>query len=146
MYSVDIASIIPLLGLPALSKSIKRQLDPHMNLLDRGLTKASLEALKTSAGLSWQQLAESLHVTVRTLQRYKADQSLPPTLSERVLRIADVYAKGFDVFGDQAMFRQWMQEPVPALGQIVPLSLLPSLYGMDRLMQELGRIEHGILA
>lgn len=146
MYTVDIASVTPLLGLPTLAKSTQRRLDPHMHLLDRGLTKASIEALKGATGLSWQQLADILHVTVRTLQRYQPDQPLPPTLAEWVLRLADVYAKGYDVFGDRAMFQRWMQQPVPALGNVVPLSLLPSLYGMDKIMQELGRIEHGILA
>jgi len=146
MFTVDIASVTPILGLPTLSGHSKYQLDPHMSLLDSGLTKASIEALKSATGLTWQQIADALHITVRTLQRYQADQQLPTTLSERLMRIADVYAKGFDVFGDHAMFRKWMQEPVPALSQVVPQSLLPSLYGMDRLMQELGRIEHGILA
>lgn len=151
MYSVDISSVIPLLGLSLpLHRSLKHQpshqLDPHMQVVEQGLTKASLLALKEAAGLSWQQLADILHVTVRTLQRYKPNQTLPTSLSERLLRLADVYAKGYEVFEDRMMFQRWMEEPVPALGNVVPLSLLPSLYGMDTIMKELGRIEHGILA
>ncbi|MGD1894610.1 MAG: antitoxin Xre/MbcA/ParS toxin-binding domain-containing protein [Cyclobacteriaceae bacterium] len=101
---------------------------------------------KRSHRTQWQQLADILHISVRTLQRYQPDQVLSTPLSERLLRLADVYAKGFGVFEDRTMFQRWMQEPIPALGYTVPLSLLPSLYGMDAIMEELGRIEHDILA
>lgn len=103
-------------------------------------------AIGEGTGLSWQQLSAILHISVRTLQRYQPDQVLSAPLSERLLHLADVYAKGYEVFEDRTMFQRWMQEPIPALGYTVPLSLLPSLYGMDAIMEELGRIEHGILA
>ena len=151
MYFVDIASVMPLLGLswPLHHSSKKRPshwLDPHLQVVEQGLTKTSLLALKEATALSWQQLADILHISVRTLQRYQPDQVLSTPLSERLLHLADVYAKGYEVFEDRTMFQRWMQEPIPALGYTVPLSLLPSLYGMDAIMEELGRIEHGILA
>ncbi|WKN46069.1 type II RES/Xre toxin-antitoxin system antitoxin [Tunicatimonas pelagia] len=151
MYTVDITSVMPLLGFSQSSYSSMRSqqthyLDPHMQMVEQGLTKAALLSLKEAVGLNWQQLAEILHVTARTLQRYQTNQVFPSALTERLLRLADVYAKGYEVFEDRAMFQQWMQEPVPALGNVVPLSLLHSIYGTDKIMQELGRIEHGILA
>jgi putative toxin-antitoxin system antitoxin component (TIGR02293 family) len=60
--------------------------------------------------------------------------------------IADVYARGYEVFGKQEAFQQWMQKPIVAMGRQVPRQLLTSTYGIQHLLMELGRIEHGIFA
>lgn len=139
----DFANI---LGLDPKKVNQHYSIDPHIPLAEKGLTKQSIEKLKTATGLTWSQIASYLHINTRTIQRYHKNQHFPQDISERALRLTDVYAKGYQVFGDQSAFQKWMNLPCPALGNQKPLSFLRSTYGMDTLLKELGRIEHGIFA
>lgn len=145
MQQVDISTVTPLLGLE-IDKRQMMGLGPHISIAQQGLPRKSLDHLKENTGLSYSFLADCLHINLRTLQRYKEDQRFSQAVSERALMIADVYARGYEVFGNRESFQQWMQQPVVAMGKQVPQQLLTSTYGVNFLLMELGRIEHGIFA
>ena len=67
-------------------------------------------------------------------------------VSERLFEIAEVYSKGFEVFGDEKKFNNWIHEVSLALGGITPFSLLDTSYGVQVVLNELGRIDYGIFA
>jgi putative toxin-antitoxin system antitoxin component (TIGR02293 family) len=142
---VEISTVTTLLGIE-FDKSKMLGLDPHISIARQGLPRKAIDHLKQNTGLSYSFLAECLHINLRTLQRYEPEQLLSQTLSERALMIADVYAKGYDVFEDKDAFQHWMKTSVPALSNQEPQHLLPSTYGINLLLMELGRIEHGIFA
>jgi uncharacterized protein (DUF2384 family) len=56
-----------------------------------------------------------------------------------------VVAKGEEVFGEDPL-RVWLKETNKALGGKTPLSLLASDFGIDMVLDELHKIEHGIIS
>lgn len=65
-------------------------------------------------------------------------------ISEQILKIAEVVAKGTDVFGDRKMFLAWMNQPCTGLSNNTPFSMLKSRFGIEMVFDELGRIEYGV--
>ena len=115
-------------------------------LIRKGLVKKHLDKLMDTTGLDLASMAGILHVSSRTLHRYTEDSVLNPDISERLLEIARLYARGQEVFGDLDTFKSWIQEPVPALGFKKPLEFLDTSIGIRLLEAELGRIEHGVFS
>ncbi|HSK13553.1 MAG TPA: antitoxin Xre/MbcA/ParS toxin-binding domain-containing protein [Phnomibacter sp.] len=122
------------------------QKEKQLMLIRGGLTRGALDILMEKTGLSIYELADILEVTDRTLRRYASDEVLNKRLSERAFEIANLYDRGEQVFGDAPSFRQWMSTEVPALGHRTPKSFLDTSMGIQMLMDELGRIEHGVFA
>lgn len=134
------------LGIAGGSLFGSNQQERQLKLIRGGLTRGSLDVLMEKTGLTIYELADILEMTDRTLRRYEANEILNRRLSERALEIAQVYSRGEEVFGDTASFHQWMQTEVPALGHRLPKSFLDTSLGIQMLMDELGRIEHGVFA
>ncbi len=120
--------------------------ESKLRLIRGGLHRASLDVLMRKTGLSIYELADILELTDRTLRRYEPNDVLNRRLSERALEIAGLYSRGEEVFGNAASFRQWMESIVPALGHRSPKSFLDTSIGIQMLLDELGRIEHGVFA
>lgn len=66
--------------------------------------------------------------------------------SERIFELAELYARGKDVFGDIDKFNAWLQRISKPLGNVTPYSLLDTSHGIDLVGEELGRIDHGVFA
>jgi putative toxin-antitoxin system antitoxin component (TIGR02293 family) len=111
-----------------------------------GVTKGALLNLARYLSFSMNQLAELLPITERTLQRYTRSQHFNRVVSEQILQIAEVVAKGAEVFEDKNNFLTWMQQPNVAFGNRPPISLLSSRFGTEMVLDELGRIEHGVVS
>jgi putative toxin-antitoxin system antitoxin component (TIGR02293 family) len=96
---------------------------------------------------SFQEWGTFLHLSPRTMQRYKKEQkTFDPIYSERIAEITMLYNYGKEVFGDEDKFQTWLNTSNIALGGEVPRDLLDSTLGIGVLKDELGRIEHGVLA
>jgi putative toxin-antitoxin system antitoxin component (TIGR02293 family) len=113
---------------------------------DKGVAKQALLHLADFLGLSARQMAQLLPVTERTIQRYAREQRFNPFVSEHILQIAEVAARGLEVFGDRPRFLSWLNHPSRVLALETPMSLLRSRFGAEMLLEELGRIEHGVLS
>lgn len=111
-----------------------------------GVTKGALLNLAKYLSFSMNQIAALLPITERTLQRYTQSQHFNRAVSEQILQIAEVIAKGVEVFEDKNNFLTWMQQPNVALGNRPPISLLSSRFGTEMVLDELGRIEHGVVS
>lgn len=118
-----------------------------VKLSRKGIAISLFEDIVQANSYSISQWSKFLHLTERTIQRYKKENRKFETLqSERIIEIAKLQLKGKDVFGSKAFFNEWMNSKIIALGNIKPIELLDSSFGIDMLMDELGRIEHGVLA
>lgn len=117
-----------------------------ISLIRKGLAKKNLDKLMDTTGLDLSAMAGILHVSTRTLHRYTDESILSPDISERLLEIARLYARGQEVFGDLDSFKSWVREPVPALGFKKPLDYLDTSIGIRLLQDELGRIEYGVFS
>ena len=107
----------------------------------RGLSYKAVAKVAEALQIPTRQLAAYLPVTPRTLQRY-----LDRDLSDHLMQIARVFARCEEVMGDRDRARRWLQAPCIPLGNVPPMSLLDTYTGVEMIMDELGRIEHGIAA
>ncbi len=130
-------------------KGFRGNIASRMDLIElgsKGVTKDALLRLASSLSMSINEMAKLLPVTERTIQRYKPKQRFNQVVSEQVLQIAEVTVRGGKVFGDREKFLSWMKSPSPALGNRTPASLLRSRFGTELVLDELGRIEHGLIS
>ncbi len=118
-----------------------------IKLSRKGIPVSLFEEIVQSNPYSIKQWSKFLHITERTIQRYKKEKRKFESLqSDRIIEIAKLQLKGKEVFGSKSNFGEWMNSKIIALGNIRPVELLDSSFGIEMLMDELGRIEHGILA
>ena len=127
----------------------------HMNVTDRqdlitlsnhGVTKSALLNLTKYLCFTLNQISELLPISERTVQRYARSKHFNRSTSEQILQIAEVAAKGVGVFDNKDHFLAWMKQPNVALGKKTPLSLLSSRFGAQMVLDEIGRIEHGVVS
>ena len=78
--------------------------------------------------------------------QYPPDRSFDTMRSDRILELTRLIHKGISVFGTVEKFKSWLNFNSPALGGRQPKSILTSTFGIRMAMDELGRIEHGVLA
>ncbi|GMR24383.1 MAG: DUF2384 domain-containing protein [Acidobacteriota bacterium] len=139
-------AVLELLGGP---KSFPGKFETVLDLVDlgeRGLTKASLQELANFLELSTAQMARLLPITERTIQRRSRSARLSRAVSDHLMEIACVAVRGIDTFGNKEKLLTWMQRPNVALGNRKPMDLLASKLGIDLVIDELGRIEHGLVS
>ena len=143
---MELSNIARILGGErVLHKRIQSRLD-LIELSKKGVTKVALSHLAKYLSFSMAQMAELLPVTERTIQRYARNKHFAPVVSEQILQIAEVAAKGAEVFGEKDKFLSWMNHPNTGLGNKAPMSFLSSRFGSNMVMDELGRIEHGVFS
>jgi putative toxin-antitoxin system antitoxin component (TIGR02293 family) len=129
---------------------LKGRVDAAIDLrpfIRSGLPSAALERMARHLDLSAVATIESLGLAKRTIaRRLHEHKPLSSEESERVVRLARVFAEAKHVLGEEAKARRWMQKPSRALGGETPLHLLDTDIGANAVFDELGRIEHGVFA
>lgn len=91
-------------------------------------------------------LSRILGVSERTLQRKLVQAGrLSPAASDRLSRIDRIYTLAVDVFGDGEKAALWMKRPSRALANELPLELLDTDAGTQRVEQELRQIQFGFV-
>jgi len=141
---MELSNVAEILGgEEVLGKRLESKMD-FVELGGRGVTKDAVAHLARYLSLSWRQMADLLPITERTLQRYASEQYLNTIVSEQVLQIAEVVARGMEVFGDKSRLLAWMAQPNIVLADNTPLNLLGSRFGTEMVLDELGRLEYGV--
>ena len=128
-------------------KILGKKLESKMDLVELGsigVTKNAVSHLANYLSLSWKQVADLLPVTERTLQRYTSHQHFNPAVSEQVLHIAEVLAKGTEVFQEKRKLLLWLNTPHKVFSGNTPFAMLCSHFGTELVLEELGRIEFGV--
>ncbi len=143
---MEFSSITKVLGgEKVLRQKIRSRMD-LIELTNKGVTKDALRHLAKFLSFTISQMAALLPVTERTIQRYTTKKHFNRVVSEQILQIAEVAAKGAEVFEDKDKFLSWINHPCKALANKTPLSLLNSRFGAEMVLDELGRLEHGVFA
>jgi putative toxin-antitoxin system antitoxin component (TIGR02293 family) len=117
-----------------------------LSIIKGGLSSTAIEDLLTISGSTRLDLAKNLDLTEPTLRKHLATpKELSTSLSEHVLFLLELYDKGIDTFGSVKEFKNWL--PQHNIGiDAKPQDLLDSITGINIVMNELQRIDHGILA
>ncbi|HEX5170011.1 MAG TPA: antitoxin Xre/MbcA/ParS toxin-binding domain-containing protein [Cyclobacteriaceae bacterium] len=115
-------------------------------LAEKGVPKQALIVFMEKSNLGEKRLFSYLDVTKRALTNYKPREKLRLYISDRLIHLAELYAKGKELFSSVDDFNEWLDRPsVDLLGER-PIEFIHTRKGIDELLHVLGRIEHGILA
>ncbi len=132
------------------TQALNQILDDSVKLIQltrKGVDYSLFRLIAGNSSFSIKDWSSFLHVTERTLQRYKKEEkAFEQPYAERILEIAQLQKRGQEVFGGGDRFHEWMDTKVIALGGVKPKSLLDSSFGIGVLNRELTRLEHGVLA
>jgi len=130
---------------------LSRRRAAHMNdevffieLIRKGLPKKVLDILIEKTGLNEDEMATILHISRRTIQRREPSEYLNPEQSERLLELTRLYIRGEEALGTPERFKDWINTKVLTLGDKKPKEFLDTSIGINMLLDELGRIEHGV--
>jgi len=111
-----------------------------------GLPYRSLESLQGALKISTEELSKRLDIPRRTLVRRKEHGRLDSHESERILRLARVFARAVVLLGSVDKARSWLDQPNRAIGGAAPFDLLDTDVGAREVENVLGRIEHGVFS
>jgi putative toxin-antitoxin system antitoxin component (TIGR02293 family) len=103
--------------------------------------------ISDKAELTQKEWSEILHISERTLQRYAKDNSaFNFSVIDRILLIDKVLKKGIGVFGNTLDFITWLKNDPTSIEGELGLYSLASFDGITKVLNQLGRLEYGILA
>lgn len=115
-----------------------------IGIVKNGISKKQLEAIKSETDLNYGILSNLLSISRTTLINKKGDDRFDPSTSERIMHLAEILCYGREVFESREIFNIWIRIPNSGLGGKSPLELLDTLYGIEEVKKELGRIEYGV--
>ena len=91
--------------------------------------------------------AAILHLSERTLQRYAKNNSEFASINaERALQIEKVLREAKLAFGSTQKFYDWLKRNPTMIEGSLSLSSLHSYEGIESVLTQLGRIQHGLFA
>lgn len=124
-----------------------RHILSYISAIREGIDYSFFSKLVKNSSIAFSEWSSYLHISERTLQRYKKENRQFEALqSERILQIALLYQFGESVFGSSEHFNVWLGTTNISLGNIKPKELLDSSFGIDMLKDTLTRISHGVLS
>ena len=115
-----------------------------ISIIKNGISKKELEIIKEESNLDYETLSGILSVSKAKLHSKKGAEKFDQNTSERIMLLADVLAYGQSVFEDKDSFNEWLKTNSKALGNKAPIELMDTIYGIDEVRKEIGRIEYGV--
>lgn len=113
-------------------------------LARKGIKLASVESVSGYLSISISKMSELLHTSQRTFQRKKKNDIMNPYISGQTIEIAQIIARGIEIFGTKEEFNSWLGTPLLAFGNQPPLNYLDTTFGTQFILKELGRLQHGV--
>jgi len=117
-----------------------------MEVVRLGVSKIKLLSLADKMEISVAELAEILHISLRTIQRYDDSDTLDTHISEHIMLIDRLYRKGHAFFKTPHDFNQWMKSELFAFNYQKPISFIDTYSGIETVYDKLGQFEYGIFA
>jgi len=108
-----------------------------------GFRSAVVEELMRASGLSLKELAESLDLSPRSLQRRRRSGRLARFESDRLYRLARIVALARQNLGNQELAMRWLKRANRALGGLAPIAAIDTEPGARQVENVLGRIAYG---
>ncbi len=129
-------------GRRALGRAVADDADLQ-SAIREGFPRAVLDEVLRTSGLGLKELASALDLSPRSLQRRRHSGRLAPLESDRLYRLARIFALAQDILGDRERAVHWLRTPIRALGHIAPLAALDTEPGARQVENVLGRIAYG---
>jgi putative toxin-antitoxin system antitoxin component (TIGR02293 family) len=118
-----------------------------IKLVREGISYVDFIKVSNLAPFTIKEWAAYLNISTRTMERQREEnRAFRQEQSEKILSIYQLLNYGQSVFGKRENFFDWMSSESIALGGIRPKELLDTGIGINMVKDELGRLEHGVLA
>ena len=114
--------------------------------VERGLPRQAYEAVSDALELTPVEEDRLLQVSLRTRARWKKQARLDPATSDRVVRLARIFALAIQVLENRSHAVAWLREPSDTLGGRSPLAAMISDPGAEKVSNMLYQMEFGIYA
>lgn len=129
-------------GEPVLGKPIRTEQDLQA-AIRQGFPQPVVREVMRTAGLTLKEIAASLDLSPRSLQRRRHQGRLAGYESDRLYRLARIVALAKRYLGDEQRAARWLRRPNRALGGSAPLDLIDTEPGARAVENTLGRIAYG---
>jgi len=114
--------------------------------LKKGFPVQAFDKLQRKFDVSANTLAAVINIAPRTLTRRKKEGRFHTDESERLLRVARLFDRANELFGNLEQVRHWFKSPKRALGGISPLEFADTEPGAQEVEDLLGRLAHGVFS
>jgi putative toxin-antitoxin system antitoxin component (TIGR02293 family) len=139
----DLRAVVKELGgRSVLGRKLASQRDLCQAIRD-GFPPAVVEELMRASGLTLKELADSLDLSPRSLQRRRRSGRLARFESDRLYRMARIVALARQSLGDRKSAARWLKRSNRALGGATPISAMDTELGARQVENVLGRIAFG---
>lgn len=116
-------------------------------LVQSGLPFGAVERFHKASGLTLDRIKQAAGISEGSFARRKKSGRLSQQESERMVRLGRVFDHAASLYdGDQIGAREWLETPIPALGNQRPLDLAQTEPGAREVEDLIGRIAHGIVS
>lgn len=128
------------LGIPSRGEAL-------FEAVQSGLSYTVFEQLAQLTELGNQSLARAINISPRTLQRRIQSGKFRPDESDRLYRLAQVFAATLELFeGDVPAAQLWLRRPRQGLSGARPIDMVVTSVQTDAVLDLIGRLEHGVPA
>lgn len=80
---------------------------------------------------------------VRTLHNKTEEDILGLNASDRMMEIAEIYSRGYNLFENKRLFDDWMQHENPAFAESTPIQMMETITGIEEVKNEVQRLKYG---
>jgi putative toxin-antitoxin system antitoxin component (TIGR02293 family) len=129
-------------GRPILGRALRTETDLQA-AIRVGFPQTVVEEVMHAADITLKELAASLDLSARSLQRRRREGRLAPSESDRLYRLARIVALAKHYLGNEATATRWLKQPNRALGGQAPLALMDTEVGARAVENVLGRVAYG---
>ena len=103
------------------------------------------EKIAAQVPFTQREWASILHLSEKTLQRYAKDnKSFEGIYVDRILQMQELIALGLETFTSPEAFYRWLKRDKQVLGEMLTFDSLTNSYGIKLVIDQLGRIQHGV--
>jgi putative toxin-antitoxin system antitoxin component (TIGR02293 family) len=121
-------------------------INPPFDAVRKGLPADRLTQMARVLGVDRAFLLRIVGVSERTVQRkHILAERLSPAASDRLSRVGRIYTLATEVFGTGEKAADWLKRPSRALANELPLRLLDTDAGTQKVERELHQIQYGFV-
>jgi putative toxin-antitoxin system antitoxin component (TIGR02293 family) len=139
----ELRAVVKTLGGP---RNVGRAVPNDRDLAEavrQGFKPGVVPELMRASGLTLKELAASLDLSARSLQRRRRSGRLARYESDRLYRLARILALAQQSLGDPDLISRWLKRPNRALGGSPPVASIGTEHGARQVENVLGRIAFG---
>ena len=112
-------------------------------LVENGIPSKEIEPLIGYLNFKVPDVAKAAAVSASTVTRWKPGSSIGIAGSGQFFKIDEIVRKGVQLFGSEQEFKDWLNNPNMALGNVTPRQLITSSIGAEMVDEALDALAFG---